>query len=627
MSKAPFNISILDPDEDITSRQLLPVTTSAIFEPSTTRFHPNGLYSEVIFGQVGSTERLVRRGYIELRCDIITPHLYKQLMSLKGYYEEIMSGKTYAYFDEELQDFIKCTPDDPKAQTGYTFFMNHVLDIVYTTTNSTKRQNKIDLIHKYKQQLKVSRLIILPAGIRDVKFEDGHAKSEEINKLYTSLLALTKALPEQISTDTLYDGIRFQIQSKVQEIYEYIANMLDGKGGFGQSKYAARNITYGTRNVITACILSRTSDADSPDSLNPDEVELPLFQTMKGATPLVVHKLKTIFFEQIFSTNNRIALINRKTLEMNYVNISTDVLNRFTTAKGLEELINEFSNSEWLYKPATVPATDDNGKQDDYYLYLVSDKGKDIFTLRSKSDFMDMITHPSVVSNPAIDIDLSIDCVIVMQSALDLYGDLEHTNVFVLIRDNDYAKELERIGGESKDNYFNLPCLRLDEHLFAYSEESLRKLGLDTNDIFNTAIDTNHGKVQDIKTFKPIALQKELFLKTHNKILDEVFGDANIRPMTWLELGYLACYSATKDKHSTATRYPILNFEGLALNKIHLMSTQPSRVVTVRFHGGGINSGVVLPEYPRLDATIKTSMSVHPATLDAYDGDHDGVHL
>ena len=57
---APFNIQILEPNEYIQRKNILPVSSHAMFEASTSRFHPEGLFSEVIFGQVGSSERLIR---------------------------------------------------------------------------------------------------------------------------------------------------------------------------------------------------------------------------------------------------------------------------------------------------------------------------------------------------------------------------------------------------------------------------------------------------------------------------------------------------------------------------------------------------------------------------------------
>lgn len=42
---APFNITMINPDEYVKRKQCLPVSSNAMYESSTERFHPDGLYS------------------------------------------------------------------------------------------------------------------------------------------------------------------------------------------------------------------------------------------------------------------------------------------------------------------------------------------------------------------------------------------------------------------------------------------------------------------------------------------------------------------------------------------------------------------------------------------------------
>ena len=109
-------------------------------------------------------------------------------------------------------------------------------------------------------------------------------------------------MPDDDSEESpLFDTIRYQIQNKVQQVFQYIANLFDGKGGFAQSKYAARSVVWGARNVITAPPIDRITSADSPAMLKSDEAEVPLFQAIKECQPLLINKLNTIFFNQIFT--------------------------------------------------------------------------------------------------------------------------------------------------------------------------------------------------------------------------------------------------------------------------------------------------------------------------------------
>ena len=200
---APFNITMINPDEYIERKQCLPVTSHAVYESSTERFHPDGLYSEVIFGQLGSRERLIRRGFMYLRTTLVSPHLYRQIMTLKGFYQDIASGKQYAYFDPTTKDFVRTIRDDPNSDTGYQFFISHLLEINFARTESAQRNDKIELINKYKDRLFITKFIILPAALRDVRIHNGRPESEKINKLYLNLLSLTKSLPDNGTDDPI----------------------------------------------------------------------------------------------------------------------------------------------------------------------------------------------------------------------------------------------------------------------------------------------------------------------------------------------------------------------------------------------------------------------------------------
>lgn len=86
----------------------------------------------------------------------------------------------------------------------------------------------------YKDRLFITKMLVLPAGVRDVKVTNGRASSDEINKIYLALLSLAKSLPESGTDDPMYDVIRYQMQQKVMLIYEYIRALMKDKHGFAQ---------------------------------------------------------------------------------------------------------------------------------------------------------------------------------------------------------------------------------------------------------------------------------------------------------------------------------------------------------------------------------------------------------
>ena len=627
---APFNIQILEPNEYIQRKNILPVSSHAMFEASTSRFHPEGLFSEVIFGQVGSSERLIRRGFFDLRTSIISPHIYKQIMTLKSFYRDIAAGKEYAIYDPQLKDFVRTTRDDLDGRTGYAFFVETLPKIEFKETESTKRSDKIAILKKYADRIFMTRFIILPAGVRDVREENGRIAPEEINKLYLSLLSLTQAMPEQETNDPVFDSIRYQIQTKVQQIYTYISDLLDGKGGFGQSKYAARNIVYANRNVITAATLSRVPEPESPNAFSANEIMVPLFQGMKGAVPLIINKLKTVFFEQIFGSQSMsIPVINPVTFKLEYKEIDSAEMKKFTTSDGINSFITGFRNQNIHFSPVTVRVKNGEGNKgfSNYFLYLVYDDGKNIYPFRNIDDFLqfyrkeDKYTTSEVENLEYVSHLNPSDFMILGSTALRVFGMVNYN------QDIDILVSEEIMGAIRNDPEFekqeNGVYRRKDGKIDVYNDLILKEANTTFKEYknqYSTQVDKN---LFENPRHLLEASQRSNRMKDKGKIefLKTIVVDKNcIRPMTHVEMCYMASFAALRGKYATATRHPVLNLEGIAPFKIHLVSTSPSRVVTIRRLQDQSSTDLVLPEYPRLDSTVKTSLSVHPSTLEKYNG-------
>lgn len=630
--KPPLNVTIVDPQNYIDKWGLLPVSNHSIYEPSSSKFHPDGFFSEVIFGQIGSSTRLVKKGYVNLRTNIITPHLYNQLVKLKGFYKDILSGSQYAYFDPQLKDFVKTTEDDPNGSTGYTFFTEHLKEINFLESGSNIRHMRIELFKKYADRIFIRQLLVIPAGMRDIRESNGMTSSEEINKLYFAVLSLTQALPEDdsgLGDSRIFDGIRYQIQNKVQEIYNYLADLMDGKGGFAQSKYASRAIVYAGRNVITASPITRAVAPDSPQMFSIDEVEVPLYQALKEAQPLIINKLTKIFFEHIFnSQSSQVSVVDEK-YRLNLHPISQKVMKKFTTAEGIGELINEFRDPHSQMRPVTVEVEDSDTLM---FLYMVYDTGKDIYMFRDVNDFIASYTRENTYSlDNLTNLDYVKDYspsefIILGSSALRAYG-MEHYNQDLDILVSDTLFETIKKSGEftRQDN----GCWRCDKDgkcvdvynevlaksniTFAEEKKHIYKLGQYQLFSPKTLLDTYR------KSNRPKDKYKIEFLES---IVPE---REKMRPLTYAEMMYVAAYAALNKRHATATRQPVLNLEGIQLYKIHVLSTQPNRIVNFK-QPGSDQTVMVLPNYPKMNEVMKMSLSVHPATLDAYGGDHDGCY-
>lgn len=608
----PFNIQIMDVDAYIEARGMLPVTETAIFETSTRRFHPDGLFSEVIFGQIGSRDRLVKKGYIDLKTKVITPHLFKQLMTLKSFYQDVMQGKQVVCFDPKEKDLLPTDPDDPAGDTGFSYFIKMLPKIEFKQSGSTRRKDKIDLINKYRDVMLIDKLVVLPAGIRDVRIDDDFISPEKINKYYTAIIGLTRALPDGSSEERIYDAIRYQIQMKVMEVYDYITNLIEGKNGFAQGKFAARHITFGSRNVITAMPITRVTDPLGPKSVGPDEVMMPLYQCMKSCVPLMTHKLKLGFFDNVFSNQtNRIPLIDPDTLNLDYVDVDNSIIKRYTTSDGINELLNAYRNPEMHWMPISIKGTAEGSKPKQYYLYLIYDTGDEIFLSRSRSDFEEMfrakrqkLSLNTISGIEAIPPELRTALVFAGSSAYAVYEPTyKNSGITAFVNDPSKLEELKAL---------KIPHLTLLENFQAIVAKYP-----------NLTIDVEGAKVIAPEVLSSWYADKtsEIAQQKVQKLKHWVYNINNLRPLTWTEMFYIACYTATAGLTTTVTRHPMLLIENLVVDKIHLTSTVTTR--SVKFSALGDGASVLLPEFPVYQGKVKVSLSVHPSHLDKYDGKHD----
>lgn len=387
----PINLTILDTPAFIAENRVGRVTSTMLYEPSTHMFHPEGLFSEVIFGKVGSPERSEKFGYIELNTDILHPKIFKLVGQLGKLYHDIMAGRVYATFDTIEKNFVKSTSDEDDADTGFSFFMDHFREIEFSRTDSDLRDERIITIKKYQSRLTLQKHLVEPAGLRDVKNDvSGRLVQDEINAMYTAIMMTARSIPKG-STSVLYDPVRYQLQAKALELFDYLQNFIDGKYGYIQGAFVRRKLAYGTRNVISAADMVSTTP-DGPQMLKSDEVMAGVYQNIKAFFPVCVFYFNSVFIKPIFGTERalNVPLIDPDTKEIAFVEIDEDTREEWCSREGIEDIVNRFENPKIRKDPITVKGKD--GK--DYYLLMVYDQGEDIGMYRSLSDLKEHWPYP-----------------------------------------------------------------------------------------------------------------------------------------------------------------------------------------------------------------------------------------
>lgn len=350
----PFNVELMKLDAARLAA-LKPVTSLDYFENANGDLHEDGLFSISIFGRIGDEMRDRRFSFIDIRVPIFHPVIYTRLVKLRGLYRGILAGTEYAVWNPESKDFDPS--DELKGQTGYAFFIKHWKEIQFPRNKSGQRDMRIEVVEKYRDRALTDKIVVMPAGLRDIQTEDnGQYKVAEINKLYQRVLSISRTIvpTEANNSSPAMNLPRHLLQMAFNEIYDTIEQMLTGKKGMIQARWASRRIFNGTRNVITAM---DTSQAYLGGRNNPryTDTVIGLYQTTKALLPIAIRALRTSYLPGVFSAGgNQARLINPKTLESELVTLSSDVFDRWNTVEGLEKIISSYAEVSLRDRPIMV---------------------------------------------------------------------------------------------------------------------------------------------------------------------------------------------------------------------------------------------------------------------------------
>jgi hypothetical protein len=357
LNKIPFNITFLNPHKN-TIAGLLPVNSLAIMDNRTNDFHSQGLYSNQIFGKPGTKQRDIQMSYIPLRTQVFHPLYYKEMIKLKGLYGQIIMGEAYALWDDTEKDFVPAKGGLLEGRTGFSFFMEYWDQLVFKPGKSQKRMLRIAMLEAYRDKALTDFLMVIPAGLRDIQFdESGRPVEEDINALYKKVISAASAINSTLGElhPTILDYPKRQLQRSIVAVDDYIHNILEGKRGFLTGKFGARKVFGTTRNVISSMEVDSEflGDARQTD-LNTTIVGL--FQYVKAAEPLVVdYYMPRGFLQSFFDTlNDAPALINTKTLKSEPVTLSAKERDRWGTTQGLEDLLSGFKYVEVRHNPVMI---------------------------------------------------------------------------------------------------------------------------------------------------------------------------------------------------------------------------------------------------------------------------------
>jgi len=286
-------LNLLDIDDFIKRKNLMEVLSSQIFL-SENKLDPEGLFSESIFGLIGSSKRRLKFAYINLIREFIHPEAWRIIFKLDPKFSKIISEKEK--FDFINGEFI---PNE-NGKTGLSFFINSFKDIDFTKL-ATKKNKDIDFVKKNLDKILITKFLVLPAGLRDIQLSSSvHTKIQfsDITNLYRSLIQQIKIVSDKDLELSVIDQVMIQVQNILLKINTWFKNRLKGKYGIIRNAMIKKSIDYSGRFVITT---------DNKIPMN--EIGLSWQNLLKLFEPFVLHEL--------FKKNNNILNLIQQNLNKN----------------------------------------------------------------------------------------------------------------------------------------------------------------------------------------------------------------------------------------------------------------------------------------------------------------------
>lgn len=304
-------LTLLDFDEYIKSQNLKEVKNSNIFGIGTNNFDTEGLWSEIIFGRVGSKVRKNTFGYISLNDFFINPIVFKMIKTLSDEFRKILlETQKYTLLKGKLIA-------DDSGETGVLFLSKIRNDIKFEDYGKKEKIKVAKFLDENKDKIFINKYLIMPAGIRDMNTAKRTSRqfSSEINDMYKKVITLKDQMMLN-DIGELRNTFAKELQKTLNQVYLWVQNRLPGKQGVLRGSMLKKSLDYSGRLVAAGA-----------------DVNIPL-----GYIGIPWHTILTLyrpfFFNYIFKKNEELREYIKKIL-----NIPPEGILGFNQLKELSNII------------------------------------------------------------------------------------------------------------------------------------------------------------------------------------------------------------------------------------------------------------------------------------------------
>jgi hypothetical protein len=350
-----MKVVLLDIDKFVQANQLKEVSSAIILERGYTP-HPDGLLSTEIFG-TSTKSRKETFAYIDLKCHLFQPIVYKTLLRLDRRIESIVAGtNTYSVKDGQIVE-------DPKGETGIEWLYRNWDKIKWKRNNSRIRSERISFLEAYKKaEIFQSKEIVCPAFYRDINLRSskaGRPAIHEFNRPYSKLIRLASVLDQGDFAFNL-NYTRYMMQNTLVDIYDMFKRRIEKKRGLIKQGILGKSTDWAARVVISNANFSY----NSIDEMQVDFYHLgtPLAYCISLFTPFFsgwIQNYMRLEFEQL---EMKFPHYDPKTKKFQFYKV-VDPMVQFSDDK-VKDLMNKYIYSyEDRFNPIMVRLINEKGKE------------------------------------------------------------------------------------------------------------------------------------------------------------------------------------------------------------------------------------------------------------------------
>ena len=258
------------------SKGLTPITSSQLFT-RTEEFHPEGLFSELIFGHIGSLDRKRKFSFINLNSKVIHPTGFKILIRLDRKIEKYLSTEKSFFVDKEGN-----IVEDENGSAGIDEFIRLFPKIKFRG-DTEDRAKFINFIEKsYKENtLFIDKIPVIPPDQRPTfKDEGGIDMTNPLNNYYLTIIRRSNQIKSIGGKGPFFDLLNWGMQKAVIDHDNFIRTKVGKKFGLIRSQLLGKRVDFSGRAVIT-----------SGPQFKSDQVGLPFKLALSLFEPFIVHVL------------------------------------------------------------------------------------------------------------------------------------------------------------------------------------------------------------------------------------------------------------------------------------------------------------------------------------------------